>query len=61
MTQYERYVKYIKSNYFDNMKNYEKLMNRPIILDGRNCYSLDEAKENNLIYNSIGRKEVNNL
>lgn len=44
-----------------NMKNYEKLMNRPIILDGRNCYSLDEAKENNLIYNSIGRKEVNNL
>ena len=44
-----------------NMKNYEKLMNRPIILDGRNCYSLEEAKENNLIYNSIGRKEVNNL
>lgn len=44
-----------------NMKNYEKLMNRPIILDGRNCYSLEEAKENNLIYNSIGRKEINNL
>lgn len=44
-----------------DMKNYEKLMNKAIILDGRNCYSLDEAKKCRIIYNSIGRKEIDNL
>ena len=51
---------------WDDIKKYdiskfETLMNKPIILDGRNCYSLDEAKKCNIIYNSIGRKEINNL
>ena len=44
-----------------DMKNYEKLMNKAIVLDGRNCYSLDNAERCKIIYNSIGRKEVNNL
>ena len=44
-----------------DMKNYEKLMNKAIILDGRNCYSLDNAERCKIIYNSIGRKEINNL
>ena len=44
-----------------DMKNYEKLMNKAIVLDGRNCYSLEDAKKCNIIYNSIGREEINNL
>ena len=44
-----------------DMRNYEKLMNRAIVLDGRNCYELSEAEKHELIYNSIGRKEINNL
>lgn len=41
--------------------NYERLMNKAIILDGRNCYDLNEAKKYKIIYNSIGRKVINNL
>jgi len=33
-------------------------MKTPIILDGRNCFSLDSMKRKRLIYNSIGRKTV---
>lgn len=44
-----------------DMSKFEKLMTKPIVLDGRNCYSLDEAKKHNIVYNSIGRKEINNL
>lgn len=35
MTQYERYIKYIKSNYFDNMKNYENIKFKNLILKGK--------------------------
>lgn len=35
---------------------YEKLMRKPIIIDGRNCYKLDEVKKYNIIYESIGRE-----
>ena len=35
-------------------------MNTPIIYDGRNCYDVKEAKEHNVDYYSIGRKEVLN-
>lgn len=44
-----------------DMANYERLMNKAIILDGRNCYDLDEAKKHKIIYNSIGRRVINNL
>lgn len=38
-----------------DLSTYEKLMNEPVIFDGRNCYDLDAAREANLIYYSIGR------
>ncbi|MFA9558186.1 UDP-glucose/GDP-mannose dehydrogenase family protein [Evansella sp. AB-rgal1] len=33
-------------------------MKSPIVLDGRNCFSLEEMKEHNIDYYSIGRKAV---
>lgn len=43
---------------FDITK-YEQLMKRPIVLDGRNCYTLDAFADTKVVYNSIGRKTVN--
>lgn len=40
---------------------YEKLMNTPIILDGRNCYKINKIQERKIDYYSIGRKAVLNL
>ena len=40
---------------------FEKLMNKPIIIDGRNCFELEEMKKQNVIYDSIGRKTINNI
>lgn len=34
---------------------FEKMMNKPIILDGRNCYSTENVKKYDIIYESIGR------
>lgn len=42
------------------LSKYVKLMNTPIIYDGRNCYDIKEVKEHNVDYYSIGRKEVLN-
>ncbi|AYA78075.1 UDP-glucose 6-dehydrogenase [Bacillus sp. Y1] len=44
-----------------DMKKYSVLMNYPVIIDGRNCYSLTAAEEAGIIYDSIGRKKVNTL
>ncbi len=44
-----------------DLSQYGKLMNTPIILDGRNCYDLTSAKKANIIYDSIGRETVNSL
>lgn len=41
------------------LNKYKMLMNNPLILDGRNCYSLTEAEEAGLIYESIGRRKAN--
>lgn len=38
---------------------YKELMKNPLILDGRNCYSLTEVEKNGLVYESIGRRKVN--
>ena len=38
-----------------NLNLFKKLMNKPIILDGRNCYSMDDVKKYDIIYESIGR------
>lgn len=40
---------------FDVMK---KLLNEPIIFDGRNLYDLEGMEERGFFYNSIGRQEV---
>ncbi len=40
---------------------FEKKMKCPIVLDGRNCYSLDAFKDVHIIYDSIGRPVVDYL
>ena len=40
---------------------YCEKMNRPIILDGRNCYDVEAFSQKPLVYNSIGRKTIDNL
>lgn len=40
---------------------FEKLMSKPIVIDGRNCFELEKIKEQNVIYESIGRKTINNI
>lgn len=41
-----------------NLHQYKALMKNPIIFDGRNCYSLPEARRANVEYYSIGRPSV---
>lgn len=40
---------------------YERLMRRPVIIDGRNCYKLEAFKDKHVIYDSIGRAVVHNI
>lgn len=42
-----------------NIEKFEKMMNEPIIFDGRNLYDLKRAKETNLKYISMGRPSIN--
>lgn len=35
---------------------YKKLMKKPIILDGRNCYSIEDFRRTGMTYDSIGRQ-----
>ena len=44
-----------------NLKLFEESMKKPIILDGRNCFKLEEIKKYNVSYESMGRMAVNNL
>jgi UDPglucose 6-dehydrogenase len=41
-----------------DVRQYANLMKTPLVLDGRNCYSLASAREAGIIYESIGRKRV---
>ncbi len=41
-----------------NLENFTKLMNSPVIFDGRNLYGLDRAEEAGLTYFSVGRRSV---
>ncbi|WP_258954132.1 MULTISPECIES: hypothetical protein [Priestia] len=36
-------------------------MRTPIVLDGRNCYCLEDVKKEKMIYDSIGRDVVQNM
>lgn len=38
-----------------DIKKYRELMNRPLVFDGRNCYKIEEMKNNGIEYYSIGR------
>lgn len=40
---------------------FEEQMQTPIILDGRNCYKIEEVKKHKVIYESIGRKIIKNI
>lgn len=37
---------------------YARLMRRPVVLDGRNCYSLAAAQKAGILYESVGRRRV---
>lgn len=40
---------------------FERCMHRPIVIDGRNCFALDQFKETHILYDSIGRPVVDYL
>ncbi|MEX2435765.1 MAG: nucleotide sugar dehydrogenase, partial [Balneolaceae bacterium] len=42
-----------------DMKQFAKVMNKPVVFDGRNLYDLNRAEEAGLIYISVGRQTVN--
>ena len=49
---------------WESVKNFEvekfqKLMKCPIVLEGRNCYSLSAFENTKITYDSIGRKTIN--
>lgn len=44
-----------------NVALFEQMMKHPIILDGRNCFSLDAFNNVHIIYDSIGRPVVDYL
>lgn len=48
MTEWE-----VIKNY--DVSNYKRLMKRPLVFDGRNCYKINEMKDNGIEYYSIGR------
>ena len=42
----------------DLLEKASRLMKEPVIFDGRNCFSLEEARQFSLEYHSIGRPAV---
>ena len=48
MTEWKQILNYDISNYKNKMK-------RPLVFDGRNCYTLDTMKDLGIEYYSIGR------
>lgn len=40
------------------LDKYKKMMSEPLLIDGRNCYKLEEAKQADITYISIGREVV---
>ena len=49
---------------WDEIKNVDlsvfKSMKYPLVIDGRNCFSLEEMKDNNIEYHSVGRSLIQN-
>lgn len=44
-----------------SLENYKNMMNTPIIFDGRNCYEIEDVKNHEIEYYSVGRKPVNEI
>ena len=44
-----------------DLDEYVKTMRTPVVIDGRNCYKLEEVSQYDLYYCSMGRPTVNNL
>lgn len=42
-------------------ETYCEKMHRPIVLDGRNCYDIEVFSKYPVVYNSIGRRTIDNL
>lgn len=42
-----------------DVNKFERLMKRPVVIDGRNCYALADMEKTATIYESIGRRVVN--
>ena len=42
-----------------DVSKFEKLMKKPLVLDGRNCFELNQFEGTKITYNSIGRPVVN--
>ncbi len=40
------------------LEKYKRMMREPLLIDGRNCYKLEEAKQADITYISIGREIV---
>ncbi|WP_066057052.1 UDP-glucose dehydrogenase family protein [Robertmurraya korlensis] len=40
------------------LDNYNRMMREPLVIDGRNCYKLEEAERSDMTYISIGRRVV---
>lgn len=41
-----------------SLQSFQDKMNNPVIFDGRNCYSLEDAKASGVEYHSIGRPTI---
>ena len=39
-------------------ETFRQLMKTPIVLDGRNCFSLDQFRDTGVVYDSVGRGVV---
>lgn len=44
-----------------DLSMFAKLMNNPIVLDGRNCFDLKEVSNHEIDYYSIGRSNIQNI
>lgn len=42
-----------------DLNKYKELMKNPIVIDGRNCYKLEDVQGKGVTYESIGRKVIN--
>lgn len=44
-----------------DISKFSELMKTPLVLDGRNCYTLKNAAKVKMIYDSVGRETINTL